>query len=237
MDLQTMAQEAATRSGMRYDPSDIDVADLGVGLEFITAVRDSWRDLQMESNNWWFRQALDQTLALAASDDDYAMPSGLESINYRTVSVYETAKTDETPVQFIHYEDWRWRDTVSTSEARPRYITERPDAVLQVWPVPDQIYTLRFDGVWDIDDMTANADTPGDTITAGTQLLPDRYHWILVWDAVRRITMKYEDAARYAAADERFRSLRARLSEKQMPPVYVKSGVLTGHRTFRGWGG
>lgn len=237
MDLQTMAQEALKRSGMRFDYADISSTSTGLGLEFYTAVRDAWRELQEESTNWWFRQRLDQTLTLNASDDDYAMPTGCETLNYRTVTVYLTAKTDETPVYFVPYEDWRvLKDTLTTTEARPQYITERPDGVLQVWPVPDQTYTLRFDAVWDIDDMTADADTPGDTISSGTQLLPTRYHWVLVYDAIRRVALKYEDQARYAHADERYRAERARLSEKQMPPVYVKPGVLTGlydrHRRY-----
>lgn len=228
MDLQTMAQEALLRSGMRRQYDTISVTSEGIGLEFVTAVRDAWTDLQRESTNWFFRQRLDQTLTINASDDDYPMPTDCETLNYRTITIYETAKTDETPVDYIPYEDWRWKDTVTTTEARPRYITERPDGVLQVWPVPDQAYTMRFDAVWDIDDMTANADTPGDTITAGTQLLPDRYHWVLVWDAVRRVALQHEDQALYTRADERYRAERARLSEKQMPEVYVKPGILTG---------
>lgn len=232
-----MAQEALLRSGMRRQYDIISVTSEGIGLEFITAVRDAWKDLQRESTNWFFRQKLDQTLTINASDDDYAMPTGLETINYRTCTIYLTAKTDETPVYYLPYEDWRiMKDTVDTQEARPRYITERPDEVLQVWPVPDQAYTLRFDGVWDIDDMTANADTPGDTITAGTQLLPDRYHWILVWDAVRRVALQHEDQALYTRADERYRAERARLSEKQMPEIYVKPGILTGvQQNYRRW--
>lgn len=228
MDLQTMAQEALLRSGMRYEYDTIASTDKGIGLEFYTAVQDAWRDLQRESVNWWFRQKLDQTLTINASDDDYTMPSGLETINYRTVTIYLTSQTDETPVYYLPYEEWRWKDTQSTTAARPKYITERPDGVIQVWPVPDQAYTLRFDGVYDIDEMTADADTPGDTISAGTQLLDDRYHWILVWDAVRRVCAKYEDVPRYQIADERYRAERARLSEKQMPEIYIKPGILTG---------
>lgn len=230
MDLQTMAQEALLRSGMRQQHDyNVDSTSTGIGLTFYTAVRDAWRELQEESTNWWFRQRLDQTLTLNASDDDYTMPTNCETLNYRTVTVYTTAKTDETPVHFVPYEDWRaLKDTVTTTAARPRYITERPDGVIQVWPVPDQTYTLRFDAVWDIDDMTADADTPGDTITAGTQLLPSRYHWVLVYDAMRRVAQSVGDQTIYAQADERYRTERARLSEKQMPPIYVKPGILTG---------
>lgn len=238
MDLQTMAQEALLRSGMRYEYDTLTTAADGLGLEFYTAVNDAWRDLQRESHNWWFRQKIDQTLTINASDDDYAMPSGLETINYRTVTIYTTAKTDETPVTFVPYEEWRMaKDTITSSEGRPQFITERPDGVIQLWPVPDQAYFLRFDGVYDIDEMAATTDTPGSVISGGTTLLDERYHWVLVWDAVRRVCLKYEDRARYTAADERYRAERARLAERQLPPIYVKPGVLTGmgYRVRRYW--
>lgn len=228
MDLQTMAQEALLRSGMRLQYDTISVTSEGLGLEFITAVRDAWRDLQSDSRNWFFRQKMDQTATILSGTDALAMPSGLETINYRTCTVYLTAKTDETPLVWVPYEEWRLKDTVSTGAARPQLITENYESILQVWPVPDQEYTMRYDGVYDIDDMTANGDTPGDTISGGTQLLPDRYHWILVWDAVQRVALAHEDQGLYARAHERYKAERAKLSEKQMPPIYVRPGVLTG---------
>ena len=234
--LQSLAQNAALRSNMRYDYTGLADTDTGIGRSVYTAVIDAWRELQEESTNWWFRQKLDQTLTINASDDDYAMPTGLETLNYRTCTIYLTAKTDETPVYYLPYEDWRvMKDTVTTQEARPRYITERPDAVLQVWPVPDQAYTMRFDGVYDIDIMSDDADTPGSNI-ASAQLLPDRYCWVLVWDAVRRLALEHGDQALYSKADERYRAERARLSEKQMPEIYVKPGILTGvNQNYRRW--
>jgi len=231
MDLQTMAQAALLRSGMRYEHDTISVTSEGIGLDFITAVQDAWRDLQRESKNWFFRQKVDQTLAITSGDDDYNMPSGLETINYRTVTIYTTAKTDETPLTFIPYEDWRVQyDTLTVGAARPTLITESyaTTPVIQLWPVPDQNYTMRYDGVYDIDEMAANADTPGKVITAGTQTLPSRYHYVLVWDAVRRVALKNEDPQLYATADERYRAERARLSERLTGDVYVKPGMLTG---------
>jgi hypothetical protein len=162
------------------------------------------------------------------SGDEYNMPTGLETINYRTVTVYETAKQDETPVTKMSYETWRTvKDTLETSASRPEYIVERPDGVLQVWPVPDKPYTLRFDGVWEIDEMTVDADTPGSNVSGGT-LLPDRFHWVIVYDACRRFYEDHEDAEGIQKMQNKYLAQRARLSEKQTPPIYVRPGVLTG---------
>lgn len=224
-----LVQKAMERGGVRSaSPSTLSGA-VDIAADFTRWINDSWRELQEESTNWWFRQKLDQTLALAASDDDYAMPSGLETLNYRTLSVYTTAKTDETPVVWVPYEEWRMvKDTIATSEGRPSLITERPDGVLQVWPVPDQAYTLRYDGVWDVDEMSSDTDTPGSTVTGGSRLLPTRYEWVLIWAALARFHEHHENSEGLATALAKFKAQRARLSEKQAPPIYVKPGILTG---------
>jgi hypothetical protein len=227
-----LVQESITRSGMRTAlPSTLAGATDSV-VDWKAWVQDSWRELQEESTNWWFRQNLDQTLAISASTDEYSMPANLETLNYRTLTIYTTAKTDESPIKHIPYEDWRTvKDTVDSGEGRPIYITERPDGVLQVWPVPAQAYTLRYDGVWDVDTMSLDADTPGSTITSGTQLLPDRYHWVIVWDAIRRYAEHHQEPEVLARAQAKFLAQHARLAERSRPPVYVKAGVLTGSRT------
>lgn len=231
MNFLQLVQESITRSGMRTAvPSTLTGVTDSV-VDWKNWVQDSWRELQEESTNWWFRQKLDQTLTVNASDDDYAMPTDLETLNYRTVSIYTTAKTDESTLSHILYEDWRMiKDTVDTAEGRPTYITERPDSVIQLWPVPDQEYTLRYDGVWDIDTMVSDSDTPGSNRT-GAQTLPDRYHWVIVWDAIRRYAEHHQEPEVLARAQSKFLAQHARLAERNRPPVYIKAGVLTGARS------
>jgi hypothetical protein len=234
MDFEALVQAVRLRSGARSEDFGTTAGATGINQEMVMWVQDAWRDLQMESRNWWFRQKLDQTLAISASDDEYDMPAGLETLNYRTVSIYTTAKEDENVLSFVPYEEWRmYKDTVDSGEGRPTMIVERPDGVLQLWPVPDEDYTLRFDGVWGIDEMTADTDEPGTTITSGTRLLPVRYEYTIVWDAVRRYAMSESDPETLERAQQHFRAERARLSERQTPPPRVAIGRLTGARGNR----
>lgn len=239
MDFEALVQATRLRSGARSQDFGTVSGATGINADLVMWVQDAWRDLQMESRNWWFRQKLDQTLAINASDDDYTMPTGLETLNYRTCSIYTTAKQDERAMLWVPYEEWRMRkDTVDSGEGIPTMITEAPDTTLYLWPVPDQAYTLRFDGVWDLDEMTADTDEPGTTITSGTRLLPVRYEYAIVWDAVRRYAIAEEDPATLERAQNRYMVERARLSERQMPPVTVSVGALTGAYRYRGrgWG-
>ena len=87
MDYLTIVQTAMNRAKAREGaPSSISGA-VGLGSDFANWVGDAWRDLQESDTDWWFRQKLDQTLAITAGTDAYAMPSGLETLNYRTISV------------------------------------------------------------------------------------------------------------------------------------------------------
>lgn len=229
MDFLTLVQKSMERAGVRSSLPTTLTGAVDITATFIMYVQDSWRELQEESTNWWFRQKLDQTLALTASIDEYAMPTGLETINYRTVSIYTTSKTDESILRTIRYEDWRMsKDTIQSGEARPSYIVERPDAVLQLWPVPDQAYTLRFDGVWDIDELTDDSDEPGTTVTGGSVLLPERFQNILVYDAAMRYFAHHENEEGVREVQSKFLAQHKRLTEKQSPPVYIPPGILTG---------
>lgn len=228
MDYLTLVQQSMYKCGLRSENPSTLVGALDITLDFKIWVQDSWRELQEESTNWWFRSSLDQTLALTTSQDSYAMPTDFETINYRTVSVYTVAKEDEQVLTFIPYEEWRMRlDTTLTTGGRPVYITQTPAQALIVWPAPDQAYTLRFDGVWDIDEMLIDSDTPGFNRTGATSL-QDRYHWVLVYDAARRYAEHHQDAAGVAKAQSKFLSQHARLTEKRKPAISVPVGILTG---------
>lgn len=224
-----IVQKAMYRSGLRSESPTTLLNALDITLDFTNWAQDSWRELQEESINWWFRQKLDQTFPLVASQDEYVMPTNLETLNKRTITLYDTAQgVDEVNLVNMRYEDWRIeRDTVDTAEGRPTHLTISPTNQIFVWPVPDKAYTLRFDGVWDIDEMLLDADTPGSNISGGT-LLPDRYQWVLVYDTMRRYAEHHEDAQGIEKAQSKYLAQHARLTEKQMPPVFVPAGVLTG---------
>lgn len=226
MDYLALTKEALSEASVREDVASVTtlVGATGITADFARWVKRAWENIQIASHgrNWWFRQALDQTMALAASDDDYTLAAGLETLNWRTVSVYTTAKTDESQVTFIPYEQWRMQfDTRSATEGVPTYITQRPDDVIQVYPVPDQAYTLRFDGVRSLQTLSADADEP---------YLPERYQMAIVWQAVMRFAKNHEDSSKYADANDEYRQLYNEIVEQQTPPVQVLGGHLYGSR-------
>jgi hypothetical protein len=233
MTLVDMVEDARKKAGIRQSTITTISGATGIVADLLMWVQDAWVDLQKESLNWWFRTKIDDTISIIASTDQYAMPADLETINWRTCSIYTTVGVDEASIRYIPYEEWRMRkDLYITAEGRPTLITERPDTKIHVWPFPDQAYTLRYDGVYAIDNMTADADTPGDTISVGTQLLPDQYHEVIVWDAVRRYATQHEDGPTLERSQKQFLAAHARLKERHAPDIYVKPGILTGRKGY-----
>jgi len=228
VDYLTLVQQSMYKAGLRSEnPSTLSGA-IDIVLDFKVWVQDAWRELQEESTNWWFRAKLDQTLAITASTDTYAMPTGLETINYRTATIYTVAQQDEQLLTYLPYEEWRQRfDTVASAEGRPIYITETPDMNIILFPTPDQAYTLHYDGVWDIDAMVDDTDTPGFQRTGATTLL-ERHQWILVYDAALRYAEHHQDAASIARLQPKYLAQHERLVQKRTPPISIPAGVLTG---------
>lgn len=217
-----LVKEALLEAGVREDVDSVTtlVGATGIVADFARWVKRQWEHMQVvdNSHHWWFRKALDQTLALSAGDDDYAMPSGLKTIDTESMTVYTTAKTDETRVYEMDYLDWRTRyDTVTGVQGRPLYLIIRPDNVLQVYPVPDQAYTLRFDGVRDKQTLSANTDEP---------YLPEEYHMAIAHGAAMRYAMAHEDSTKYAEQESYYRPYWDEIVEKQTGPVRVKLGHL-----------
>lgn len=161
MDYLELVQKAMRRAGVREDLPSTLVGATGIVSDFMDYVTDTYRKIQTTAHaeRWFFRQALDQTLALVAAQEDYTMPTGMQDINWSTVTLYETARTDEKYLEYIDYYTWRMGyDTRSVEDTRPQWITVDPANEIHIYPAPDKIYTLRYDGVLSVDEMTVDAD-------------------------------------------------------------------------------
>lgn len=219
-----LVQRAMKRAGVREDSPSTLVGATGIVEDFKDYVADTYRKIQNteHAESWFFRQSLDQTFTVNASDDDYPIPTGLQDINWRTVTIYETAKTDEAQLKYTDYYAWRMHmDTRTVEETRPSYITISPDDTIYLYPVPDKEYTLRFDGILELDELSADADEP---------IIPARYQWCIVWGAVMRFAKHHEDGAKYADAEDEFKPVYDTLVERQLPETHVITGHLYGER-------
>jgi len=224
MNFLQLVQEAMQKAGVREDLPTTLAGATGIVADFKGYVTDTYRRIQntAHAENWFFRQQLDQTFPLVAGTDGYSMPSGIQEINWRTVTVYETAKTNERSLEFVDYYIWRMgMDTREVEDTFPQYVTLAPDDTIYVFPAPDQAYTFRYDGVIELDELEDDSDVP---------IIPARYHWVLVWGAVSRYAKSHEDGSKLAEAESEYRPIYDTLVNRQSPEVRIVTGHLYGER-------
>lgn len=213
---------AMSRAGARQEAASTLAGETGLVLDFSNWVADSWYDLQQSRTTppWWWKMAEDQTLAISSGTDTYAVPAGLASLDWRSITIYTTAKTDETPVKWIDYQYWRTEfDTKTATDARPQYITTSRDGDdFMLFPVPEQAYTLRFDAETELNEMTLDADTPTG--------LPVEYHRYLAWDAVKRYGAHHGDQSAMVLGMDEARTIMDRMTQRQLPAITVEQGRL-----------
>lgn len=210
---------AMQRAGVREEDATTLVGATGLVRDFAAWVDDAWWELQQERENppWWFMMNLDQTLSLTQGTDTYAMPAGLTTLDWRTCTVYTTAKQDEVPIRYIPYDRWRLEyDTRTYGEQRPQYITLGPDQQLRVFPFPDQTYTLRFDGVIEPAALSLDADTPA--------TLPAPYHRVIAFKAIMSYALQHEDGAALERGNHGFRPIHDRMVNRQVEQVTIEKG-------------
>ena len=108
-------------------------------------------------------QGIEKTAATVASQQFYHYPPGLGRIESVQVNI---GGIDYTP-QVVENEDtWKWiNSTTFTGSVFPRCIFPRRDD-FGIWPIPNDVYTVTFNGNYMPKDMTSDDVVTG-TVTVG----------------------------------------------------------------------
>ena len=127
----------------------------------------------------------------------------------RYVLSYVTADgvVNEQRVRFVEYDEFRGRlDAESVTTGRPVFFTIRPDQTWQVYPTPDQDYTLRFDYLCKPKILTSSDDSVNleDWPSTGAGL-PAEFHEAIAWLVVRYWAATRNRPEVYAVADKHFK--------------------------------
>lgn len=95
----------------------------------------------------------------------------------------------------------------------PKYVTETPDGLLQMYPPPNKNYVITFDYVRTPQTLTDDADTPTG--------LPARHQQVIVWKAVMEYALFDEQPALKAKAERRYNELMVRLRRDALPKISI----------------
>jgi hypothetical protein len=119
---------------------------------------------------------------------------------------------NQIPLTYTHWDKWQYGvETLAGNRGRPYFVTTAPDGDIALWPRPDKEYVLSFDYTKADGQMADFDDTPA--------LVPERYHDIIMWMAVRKSGMYDRDRTIVARADEHIRPYRNSMERNLMPDV------------------
>jgi hypothetical protein len=185
--------------------------------------------------NWVLRayrkiQGLHQTWLFMRRDFTYAAAAGVANLTASAMGVTtfgkwregsfrvyrtSTGTADEQPLTPLAWDAMRdgylfgaARDQVG----RPQYIAVKPDQSLQLWPTPDDAYTLVGEHYMAPQSMSANGDLP---------VIPAAFHDAIVWRAVMFYAGYESDPSLYASAQREFQEVLAALEADQLPEWVV----------------
>lgn len=194
--------------------------------KLVAAVSDAWIDIQNERTDWiWMRRRFLGTLTIGqleylATDLSLTRVGRWEkdTIGRKTVSVYDNAigASDEGKITHIPYEQWVDMYDFGTHDAgRPIYWSITPESKIAFGPSPDKAYKVRGEYRLKPQVLAADADTPE---------MPDEFHRVIVWEAIRLLARNDEAFDAIAASGLEYDRLRNALVNQQTPEVSMFGG-------------
>jgi hypothetical protein len=227
-----LVQKAIRKAAAKVEAPTTVVGATALTFLFVEWVQDAWKSIQLEHLGWSWRVARDQSLDIDSATDEYSLPSTLEYFDFRTVSVYDEVD-DELQIYHVDYHHWRNHlDKLNVAPgAKPICFTVTPDNKVAFYPIPDQGYKVRYDGLTAVQVMDYE-----DTAGAGTSdaLTPtgiiDVYHDAIVWKAVQYYAAHFEDGAKLQEAQTMFKPYQKYFEERELEDVKVDTTAMYGGR-------
>jgi hypothetical protein len=218
--VQRLHSEAA-RQGT--SPTTI-VSQTGMALRLVNWVQAAWEELQSEHESWLFRRTpfsfttnsgeTNYTRADLSYDNLSGWRFNPDPCELSGIRLY-SAVADENDLEYVPWDDYRntYRFGASRSQSgRPTVFSIDTAQAMELWPIPDDTYTVNGEYYMGIDDMPAN-DTVSPTTGRPAFI---HYHLAIVWKALQYYGA-FEGAPEvYAHGQEQYDKMLAKLEITQL---------------------
>jgi len=194
------------------------ISQTGEAKKVIDWVLTAYEDIQNLHPTWDFLRT-DLTFPTIAGNNTY-VKTAISADEYgkwinNSFRSYLTS-TGVSSEQYMRWMDWvDFRDTYEFGSSRtiqgfPRYISQKPDTSLIVYPTPDASYTINGEYFKRAQTMAANTDVP---------IIPDKYHMIIVWRALMFYSGQSNAPELYQVGQVEYKKLLRKLESSQLPPI------------------
>ncbi len=194
-------------------------------LRTVNWIQTAYTDIQNLHAEWNFLRT-DLAFQTVASDNTYPI-SDISATEYgewipESFRSYRTS-SGVTGEQFMEWLDWPdFRDkyvigTNRTLEGNPRYIAQKPDTSLIVFPTPDAAYTINGEYFKRAQVMSANDDEP---------LIPTKFHMIIVWRALMFYAGYTSAPELYEVGQREYKNMLFKLESSQLPRIRLAEPLI-----------
>jgi hypothetical protein len=156
----------------------------------VEMVNSVYRELY-SMREWWWLEASSSAVATVIGTQAYTpSPTTFQTIK----RVWLVSAGVEIPLEYLPPHDLRKRTNDNDSNARPKYWSFF-NAQIQLYPVPEAVYTIGYDYISRPADLAADGDTP---------VIPSQYHDVMVWGAVAELSFRERNYEAYNVARTRY---------------------------------
>jgi hypothetical protein len=187
-------------------------------LDFVNWVKSSYEDIQNLHAEWNFLRT-DLTFQTVASDNTYPI-ADISATEYGewipdSFRSYKTSSgvAGEQYMDWLDWPDFRDKYVIGsnrTQEGNPRYIAQKPDTSLILFPTPDAAYTINGEYFKRPQAMSVDADLP---------LIPTKFHLIIVWRALMYYAGNGNAPELYEVGQREYKNMLNKLESSQLPRI------------------
>jgi hypothetical protein len=200
----------------------------GMNQRLIDWILDAYKEVQDEHESWTFRVA-DFTFPTISGTQNYTPESvsitDLSSWRFNPdhnclsgIRIY-SAITDEQDLIYFPWDQYKAvykYGSFRTQTEKPGVFSIKPDKSIDLWPIPNAVFTVNGEYIKQPGTLTINTSTP---------ILPEK-HEIIVWKALMKYGA-YEGAAEvYAHGKAEYDKQLAELEYKYLPRLQWGSSLV-----------
>ena len=195
----------------------------GMNQRFVNWILTAYEDIQGLHESWLFR-VTDFSFPTISTVQNYTPAgvslSGLASWKFNSdynclsgIRLYSSIP-DETDLQYLLWDDYKENykfGSTRLTSGRPTVFSIKPDMSMDLWPIPDAVYTVNGEYVKQVtaQTLTNNTDIP---------VIPDQ-QLIIVWKALMYYGA-FEGAPEvYAHGETQFNNALNKLEYNQLPKI------------------
>jgi len=217
MNFLQLAQRLHSEAGVQGSTHTTVVGQTGMLLKLVNWISTANDDIQnLHPRGWKFLQKAFSFVTVATQQNYTPLEAGITYMgDWKTDDVRAySAAADESELVYVPWDMFRLAykmGTNRTQAGRPSVFSIMFDMSMELWPIPDAVYTVNGEH-W----MSANTMVVAD---ASAPLIPSQYHMIIVWRALMLYAAKQGADEVYAHGNNEYNKILRRLEANQLPRI------------------